>query len=82
MRGDGSLKLNRLSQAKHPRLMVLIIAGCILIGLAGLLLVLESFLSIRLLPLSVRVGIIGFLLAIFGIAGYIAIGVFEQRPET
>lgn len=61
--------------------MGLIVLGIVLLGLAGLLGVMDILLSVSLLPFSVRVGILGVLVAIFGVAGYIAIGVFEHRPE-
>lgn len=67
--------------AKHPRLFVLI--G---VGVAGLVLAT----AVALLPLfgpdrqlwGVRIGFVGFLCLVAGVAGYVSIAIFERHPES
>ena len=64
---------------QHPRLFLLTVVGVIGLLLGGL---------VALLPLAdsgrtvwaLRFGFVGFLLLVAGLAGYVAIGVFERQP--
>lgn len=60
----------------YPRLFTIVVAGTILITLgAGLALV-----DVDWLPL--RLGVLGAMILIFGLAGYVAIGVFQRQPGS
>lgn len=60
----------------HPRLFGLVAAGAALIALGVAL----ALLGVAWWPL--RLGVLGAMLLIFGLAGYVAIGAFQRQPGS
>lgn len=70
-----------LSRTAHPRLSLLVAAGLALLVVGGGLAAGDRFAATGTGLLGVRVGFVGFLLLVFGVSGYVALGVFAIRPD-
>ena len=62
----------------HPRLFGLSVVGTALLVAGAVLGLLAGGAGTG--RWAVRIGFLGFLLLVFGVAGYVAIGVFERQP--
>lgn len=74
--------LPRIERSEFPRLTLLVVIGALLLAVGGGLVGADPMVEPDVGLLGIRIGVIGFLLFVFGGAGYIAITVFERRPEA
>ncbi len=70
------------ARAAHPRLALLIAAGIGLFLLGSAFALVNPYVEAGTIVLGFRIGFLGSLLVVFGGAGYVAIAVFESRPES
>lgn len=72
---------NRISKTPYPRLTTAIFVGIGLLILGAILWLFEPAVAIEAGLTWYRVAIAGYLLVLFGVSGYVAITVFDRRPE-
>lgn len=70
--------VDRITQRSHPRLTVLVVAGLVFLAIGGLTAVLDPMVGSDLGVLSVRVGVLGYLLLLFGGSGYVALALSKR----
>lgn len=69
------------SRTSAPRLFALVLVGAALLVLGAATALVDPLVGAATGVLGFRIGFLGFLLLVFGVAGYVAIGVFQRRPE-
>lgn len=74
--------LDRIRESAHPRLAIIIAVGVGTIAVAAILAVLGSVTDLASTQYSLPLAVVGYLLFMFGGSGYVAMRVFERRPES
>lgn len=69
-----------IANRAHPRLFGLTAVGAVGIAIGVVVQVVGGG-GAASTTWALRISFLGFLLLVFGLAGYLAIGVFERRPE-
>lgn len=73
--------VERITQTSHPRLTVLLVTGLVLLAIGGITTVLDPIVGPDLGLLSFRVGVLGYLLLLFGGSGYIALTLSKRLSQ-
>lgn len=74
--------LDRIRESAHPRLALIIAVGVGTIAVAAVLAALGSATDLDVAQYSLPLAVVGYLLFLFGGSGYLAMRVFERRPES
>lgn len=72
----------RFRESAHPRLATIILVGVGMIASAAILALLGSVTDLAWTRYSLPLAVVGYLLFLFGGSGYVAMWVFERRPES
>lgn len=71
----------RIVETPHPRLTGIILAGAVLLGVAAVVWLFEPPAVTEAGLTWYRAAIVGYVLVLFGVSGYVAITVFDRRPR-
>lgn len=71
----------RVHETSHPRLTILVIGGLAFIALAGAITLVDFTGFFDVDWFGFRLGVIGYLLLVSGVAGYLALGVSNRLPN-
>lgn len=74
--------LDRIRESAHPRLATIIAIGVVMIAVAAMLAVLGTATDLGSTQYSLPLAVVGYLLFMFGGSGYLAMWVFERRPDS
>lgn len=68
-----------MRSGRYPRVTAITVAGTLLVAVAGILWVADVFGLLEVGRMPVRIGIVGAVVALFGLAGYLSMWVFDTR---
>ena len=71
----------RVVETPHPRLTGIILVGAALLGVAAVVWLFEPPAVTEAGLTWYRMAIIGYVLVLFGVSGYVAISIFDHRPQ-